>query len=160
MQMLIPAAVRLANQVHWGQVDKAGEPYIWHPMRVALTVSSTEEKIVGLLHDTVEDTTADADALLREIYASFGVEVGDAIKAISHRRNEPLDDYYARVKANPIALTVKIEDVWDNVGRLGPLRSTDEPTYLRLQAKYRHALTVLEGKAPWEEDPEEKENPF
>lgn len=156
MKDLIPTAVHLANEVHDGQHDKAGEPYIWHPLRVALAMNSDGEKIVALLHDVVEDTreesTGTPDQTLRYIYSAFGVGIGDAVKAITHRKNEPLDDYYERVKANPLALRVKIEDVWDNVGRLGELRAKDEETYRRLIKKYHHALTVLIGREPWGQD--------
>lgn len=144
MKELIPAALRLANQVHWGQVDKAGQPYIWHPIRVSLKFSHSKDQIVGLLHDTVEDADADLwprGELKKEIYSSFGLEVGDAVEAITHRPNEYLPDYWARVKANPIALMVKVEDIHDNVYRIDQI--PDQDTRDRLTVKYARALEAL-----------------
>jgi len=53
---LLEKALTIAYTAHAGQVDKAGEPYILHPLRVMLKMRSDEEKIVALLHDVVEDT--------------------------------------------------------------------------------------------------------
>ena len=52
----IAAARALAEERHRGQVDKAGQPYIGHPARVACRLSGEDEQVVGWLHDTVEDT--------------------------------------------------------------------------------------------------------
>ncbi|MHC4192318.1 MAG: GTP pyrophosphokinase, partial [Planctomycetota bacterium] len=50
-------AIRLAVRAHQDQVDKAGEPYILHPLRVMLSLNSDSERIVGVLHDVIEDST-------------------------------------------------------------------------------------------------------
>jgi hypothetical protein len=49
-------AIALAACAHAGQVDKAGQPYILHPLRVMLRLSGADERIVAVLHDVVEDT--------------------------------------------------------------------------------------------------------
>ena len=46
-------ALKIATEAHKGQVDKAGVPYINHPLTVASLVDTEEEKIVALLHDTI-----------------------------------------------------------------------------------------------------------
>ena len=48
-------AMALARQAHEGQVDKAGAPYIEHPLRMAATLQDENAKIVAILHDVVED---------------------------------------------------------------------------------------------------------
>ena len=48
-------AIAIAAEAHSGQFDKAGAPYILHPLRVMLSLSTEEERIVGVLHDLVED---------------------------------------------------------------------------------------------------------
>ena len=57
---MIEKAYRLADNAHQGQVRKSGEPYIIHPLCVAIILADLEldkETIVaGLLHDAVEDT--------------------------------------------------------------------------------------------------------
>lgn len=45
----------LAVKLHEGQVDKAGQPYILHPLRVMNNINSLERKILAVLHDVKED---------------------------------------------------------------------------------------------------------
>ena len=51
-------AIAIAAEAHAGATDKAGAPYILHPLRVMLKVNSPEERIVAVLHDVVEDCAA------------------------------------------------------------------------------------------------------
>lgn len=48
-------AIKIATNAHEEQVDKAGKPYIDHPLRVMNMGVTDDEKIVGVLHDVVED---------------------------------------------------------------------------------------------------------
>ena len=50
MQDLLDKAIALAKIAHAGQVDKAGSPYIGHPLRVMNEGESESERIVGVLH--------------------------------------------------------------------------------------------------------------
>ena len=71
----------LAEQQHLGQTDKSGKPYILHPKRVARRMKTPEEKVVGWLHEVIEDTGLS----LSEIGKQFGSETADAVNAISRR---------------------------------------------------------------------------
>ena len=51
---MLEKALILAAKAHTGQVDKGGAPYILHPIRVMLACEGEKEKIVALLHDTLE----------------------------------------------------------------------------------------------------------
>jgi GTP diphosphokinase / guanosine-3',5'-bis(diphosphate) 3'-diphosphatase len=53
---LLDKAIALAQTAHANQVDKAGAPYIGHPLRVMNSLSTVAEKIVGVLHDSIEDS--------------------------------------------------------------------------------------------------------
>ena len=53
---LLEKAIELAVIHHKGQKDKAGHPYILHPLRLMMSVDDIDEKIVAVLHDIVEDT--------------------------------------------------------------------------------------------------------
>ena len=53
--MNLEKAIQIAVEAHTGQVDKGGNPYILHPLRVMLSLNTEEERIVGVLHDVVED---------------------------------------------------------------------------------------------------------
>ena len=103
----IEAARALATKAHEGQTDKAGLPYISHPQRVTARLDAPEAKVVGWLHDTVEDTPL----TVHDIEAAFGPETAAAVDAISRREGEAWSDYLDRVAADPIARQVKISDL-------------------------------------------------
>ena len=112
-------------QAHAGQVDKAGMPYIGHVMRVMQAGKTIDEKIVGVLHDVVEDTTWTFDALLAE---GFPVRIVDALRYVTKLSDDELyEAFINRVKNNPLAVAVKINDLTDNmdVRRLQTLTDAD-----------------------------------
>lgn len=132
-------AMKLAYKAHEGQNDKAGVPYIFHPMKVAGDMDNEEETIVALLHDVVEDCPYIQFNTLRGLGYSF--EVVEAIKAMTHREEESYDDYIARVKLNPIARKVKIADLKHNMD-LSRLTKVMDRDIERVE-KYKKALEVL-----------------
>ena len=133
----VEAAKALATRMHEGQTDKAGQPYITHPQRVAGRLESPEAKVVGWLHDTVEDTAL----TLGDVEARFGPETAAAVDAVSRREGEEWSDYLERVRANPVARQVKISDLIDNsnLGRIPHVTLKD----VERQAKYNRALKRL-----------------
>ena len=125
MKQLLSKAINLAMQAHAGQVDKAGMPYIGHVMRVMQAGKTIDEKIVGVLHDVVEDTTWTFDALFAE---GFPVHIVDALRCVTKLSDdEPYEAFINRVKNNPLAVAVKINDLTDNmdVRRLQTLTDAD-----------------------------------
>jgi hypothetical protein len=136
---LLTQAFRIAVEAHAGQTDKLGEPYMLHPVRVMLMGETSEERIVGLLHDVVEDC---ADWPLNRLSAIFPPQIVEAIDALTRRRGESYADFIARVKSNPLATAVKLYDIRDNTApeRIWLL---DPGTRERLIAKYEPALRML-----------------
>jgi len=131
----------VAAHAHEGQVDKAGLDYFdSHVLDVVRRISESDEdgRVVGYLHDVLEDSTI-SEELLR---GDFAEHIVDAVVAITHRLHEPRADYYARVKANPLALRVKLADIVSNTDpdRMALL---DDETRARLTEKYRKALEAL-----------------
>lgn len=125
MNQLLSKAINIAMQAHAGQVDKAGMPYIGHVMRVMQAGKTIDEKIVGVLHDVVEDTTWTFDALLAE---GFPVHIVDALRCVTKLSDdEPYESFINRVKTNPLAVAVKINDLTDNmdIRRLQTLNDAD-----------------------------------
>lgn len=125
MSQLLSKAINIAMQAHAGQVDKAGMPYIGHVMRVMQAGKTIDEKIVGVLHDMVEDTTWTFDALLAE---GFPVHIVDALRCVTKLSDdEPYESFINRVKTNPLAVAVKINDLTDNmdIRRLQTLTDAD-----------------------------------
>lgn len=135
---IISLAEALATRVHADQADKASEPYIGHPRRVAAKLESPEAKTIAWLHDVLEDTDV-SEAELRE---GFPDEVVDAVVALTKVADEPMEEYYARVRANPLARQVKHADIHDN---LDPQRMAllDETTFQRFAAKYGKAIVEI-----------------
>ncbi|MEH3052542.1 MAG: HD domain-containing protein [Patulibacter minatonensis] len=132
------AAERIARAGHEGQVDKTGRPYIEHVERVAAAVAPGLRSIAWL-HDVVEDTPMTAEDLAAE---GFGPDVVDAVVAITRLDEEEADAYYARVRANPLALAVKVSDLADNSAP-ERLALVDADTRAHLVAKYDHARREL-----------------
>jgi (p)ppGpp synthase/HD superfamily hydrolase len=133
----IERALEIALDAHEGQVDKAGEPYIKHPIRVMQSVESEEEKVVALLHDVVEDSTVSFEDLERR----FSDEIVDAVRGVTKKDDESYSDFIERAKENEISREVKKADIRDNLdaSRLGEL---DEEDMKRME-KYRRSLEVL-----------------
>ncbi|MBC7880779.1 MAG: HD domain-containing protein [Anaerolineae bacterium] len=133
-------AIALAEQAHQGQVDKAGKPYIEHPLRVMGSMHSEMERIVGVLHDAIEDSDL---TLAQLVDAGFGAQIVAAIDAITKREGEAYETYLERVIANPIALRVKIADMSDNMNMARIIEPTQKD-WQRLE-KYREILPKLQA---------------
>jgi (p)ppGpp synthase/HD superfamily hydrolase len=131
-------ALQIATQAHLGQVDKLGNDYITHPTRVAAKFAGDHDLLsISYMHDVLEDSTVTEEEL-RKLFPSHIV---DAVVALTKKEGQPYEEYLKKVKANEMALAVKLADVEDNVSRLDQL--TDLETRERLTEKYQNALTVL-----------------
>ena len=137
MSEKVMLADRFAEGKHAGQKDKAGLPYVEHPRAVAARVESEEEKIVALLHDTVEDT----DATIDEIRELFGSTIADAVALLTHDDSVPYMEYVAKVKENPIARAVKLADLTHNMD-LSRIPHVTERDLQRIE-KYKKAYELL-----------------
>ena len=134
-------AIEIAAAAHAGQKDKAGQPYIGHPMRVMRGVGTDDERIVAVLHDVVEDSDWTLEMLLRE---GFSPAIVEAVDALTKRENEPYEDAVARAKRNPIARAVKLADLRDN---MDPSRFPN-PTAKDLARREKYARAKAELLAP------------
>lgn len=139
---MLNKAIKIATKAHEGQVDKAGQPYIGHPLRVMAMGTTEEEKIVGVLHDVVEDSDWTFERLTAE---GFSSEVVDALQCVTKlSESEPYDKFIQRVKANPLAVKVKINDLTDNMD-IRRLAYISEKDVKRLR-KYLKAYKQLLGE--------------
>lgn len=135
---LLALAKRIALTAHEGQVDKAGTPYWHHSAFVANHVSSPEAKAVGWLHDVVEDSEWTLEDLFAE---GIWSEVIEGVDAITKRTGESYESYLDRVKANPLALVVKLADLTHNMD-LSRIAIPTEKDFARIE-KYRWAVDYL-----------------
>ena len=148
-------ANEIATEAHKGQFDKSGKDYIEHPLRVMEMGKTEEEKIVGVLHDLVEDTDWTFEALAEE---GFSKEVVDALRCVTKiSENENYDDFIERIKNNPLAVAVKINDLSDNmdIRRLPYLSDKD----VKRLKKYLKAYKKLIGEPVYSIYAARQENP-
>ena len=125
LKIILDRAKAIATSAHEGQVDKAGKPYIKHPMRVMNMGKTVEEKIAGVLHDVVEDSDWTFEMLEKE---GIPKDVMDALRCVTKlSEDEDYDHFIERVKTNPLAVKVKINDLKDNmdITRLGEVTEKD-----------------------------------
>ena len=134
-------AIEIATEAHRGQLDKAGNEYIGHPLRVMAMGKTTEEKIVGVLHDVVEDSAWTFEQLAAE---GFSAQVIEALRCVTKQtETEPYDKFIARIKHNPLAVAVKLNDLTDNmdIRRLPYLSDKD----IKRLKRYLKAYKRLKG---------------
>ncbi len=139
--MNLEKAIEIAVSAHKGQIDKACQPYILHPLRVMLQMDTEVEQIVAVLHDVVEDA-GQVWNFLRLQEAGFGDEVIDAIRCLTKDDNDaPYMDYVERIRGNAIARKVKLADLRDNMAlwRLPVVTDKD----LARTRKYAEAHSLL-----------------
>ena len=131
-------AILLAAQAHQGQKDKAGAPYILHPLRVMLRMGSDIGMMVAVLHDVLEDTQY---TLLDLQQAGYPEEVLEALDCLTRRENETYEESIKRIKTTPLARRVKIVDLEDNMD-LRRISDPQEKDMERLK-RYRRAWSAL-----------------
>lgn len=134
-------AMMLAYELHKGQVDKQGQPYIHHLMAVMCAVGNNEDaKVVALLHDSVEDAGMTLERL-RDL--GYSEAIVSAIDAISRRESEVYANYIQRVKANDLARQVKLADLKHNLSRIDSLEDALQRESLR--NRYLKAQVALQA---------------
>lgn len=131
-------ASKIAYKAHEGQVDKAGVPYIFHPIHIAEQMDTEESCIVALLHDVVEDSDITIDYLSKY----FSEEVMGALKILTKNENDDYVEYIKRVKTNKLATKVKLKDLKHNsdLTRLDIVTDEDRER----STKYINAIRYLE----------------
>src|SRR5262245_45980670 len=110
MTLNLSGAIRLAAKAHAAQVDKKGEPYILHPLRVMLAVAP-EDRIVAVLHDVLED----CPKFRGSVVDSVSTEDLEALCALTRSDVEDYLDFIVRASKNPKARRVKLADLRDNL---------------------------------------------
>lgn len=148
-------AIEIATEAHKGQFDKSGKDYIGHPLRVMEMGKNEEDRIVGVLHDVIEDTPWSFEMLEAE---GFSSEIIAALKCVTKiSENENYDDFIERVKKNPLAVAVKINDLTDNmdIRRLPYLSDKD----VKRLKKYLKAYKKLIGEPLYSIYAARQENP-
>ena len=103
-------AMKIAYAAHHGQVDKAGVPYVFHPLHLAEQMEDEVSCCAALLHDTVEDTSV----TLEQLAAEFPAEVVEAVRLLTHESGADYYEYVRAIRGNPVAMKVKLADLDHN----------------------------------------------
>ena len=151
--MNLEKAIQIAVEAHTGQIDKGGNPYILHPLRVMLSLDTEEERIVGVLHDVVEDCDGwtwerlkeqGCNATLIEALQSVSKTPQEEAEYRSLSEDKKLDNYLEfikRARSNKIGRKVKAADITDNldISRIDNMAERD----LHRLNRYKAALKIL-----------------
>lgn len=139
--MDLTSAIMIACEMHEGQQDKAGQPYILHPLRVMLAMDNDRDRIVAVLHDAAEDNE---DGWARIHDAGFDQDIIDAIDSVTRRKDdgESYNDFIKRAAAHPVGRKVKFADIEDNVDskRLSHIPDRLVRRYVRARKVLREAI--------------------
>jgi len=163
---LVLKAIEFAEKKHEGQKRKTGEPYIVHPLWVALQLAKMKMDIptvvAGVLHDTVEDT----DATVEEIKEQFGEEIANLVDGLTkldkHKFRSPNEASAENFRKLLLAtakdirtLIVKLVDRLDNLRSLGIFRPEKRKRIaketLLVYAPLAHLLGMWEIKSQLED---------
>ena len=131
-------AIEIAARAHSGVLDKAGQPYIIHPLTVMLRLQDQDERIAAVLHDVVEDTSVSLQDLRT---AGFSERVLAAVDALTKRQGENRMQAAARAAAHPVALSVKLADNAENMD-LSRIKNPTERDFERLR-EYEQVRALL-----------------
>jgi GTP pyrophosphokinase len=118
-------ALRVAGDSHAGVLRKSGEPYFFHPLRVAHLAArhwmDFASVMAAILHDVVEDTPV----TLGEIEADFGPEVALLVNGLTKAADDNVSREILKAETYRKQLLVAIEDVrvlclkfWDRIDNL------------------------------------------
>ena len=138
--MNLQRAIEIALEAHKGALDKGGNPYILHPLRLMLQMDSEEEMIVAILHDVVEDSEKwSFDKLHKE---GFSKKIINSLRSVTKaNENEDYEKFIDRSVKDKIGRKVKIADISDNLD-ISRLKEVTDKDILRIN-KYKKALEKL-----------------
>lgn len=132
-------ALKIAYNAHHGQLDKAGLPYIFHPLYLAEQMSDEVTICVALLHDVLEDTNVTIEELKKE----FPDEIMTALQLLTRDKNTKYFDYIRKIKKNPVATKVKLADLEHNSDLTRFSGSKVEINSDSLRKRYSKAKEIL-----------------
>lgn len=124
-------AIIIAAKTHRGQKDKQGVNYILHPISVMMAADTTEEKILAILHDTIEDGELGIEDLRKKGFSDY---ILTSLSIITKAKGEDYFKYLERIKEDPLALRIKILDIENNLRKGCPSE---------LKKRYEKAIVFL-----------------
>lgn len=137
-------AIAIASTVHADQVDRGGNAYILHPMRIMQRLRTTDAELmqIAIMHDVIEDSDYTIESLQKE---GFSKRVLAALECLTHHKDEEYDDYIRRISTNDDAILVKLEDLRDN-SDITRLKGITQKDFERVQKYHRSYIFLTEAK--------------
>ncbi len=134
----IDKAIELASKAHAADYDLDGNPTILHPLAVGMMGRNDTERIVGFLHDVVEDTRYTFEDLENEGFTNVVI---DTLRLLTHDKETPYMEYIERIckSGNETAINVKINDLKHNLAR------GKEGGHIRCVERHTIALAYIES---------------
>lgn len=131
----------IAVKAHAGQIDKAGHPYILHPLRMMINARTEKEKITALLHDVIEDSTITLEALRKE---GFTEDVLVALRFLARGSSIHYEKYLENLATNTLARKVKLLDLNDNmdIKRIENPQTEDIVRWQKYQKAYAYLIQI------------------
>lgn len=140
MKGTLEDAIVLAIKVHRGQLDKGGEPYILHCLRVMMSVEP-HLRVPAVLHDVVEDG---GNSELEVISDIFGADIAFIVGTLTRRKDEDYFDYIRRIMTSAAAVHIKVADLKQNLDMERLMKAMDNGYDMgRSIIRYNHALRML-----------------
>ena len=137
---LLARAIAIAAVAHERQLDKAGAPYMLHPIRMMMRANTDDERIVAILHDVVEDSEWTLDELAAD---GFPPHILAGIDGMTNRDGESYEAFIERAGRNPISARVKLLDLEDNM-TITRLSEVTDKSVDRLKKYHRSYLRMKE----------------
>lgn len=148
--IILQEAINLTNEYFKDKVDKGGHPYMDHLLFVSNRCYNADAKIVGILHDIIEDTDIAIDRLNKLI----GNDLVKSIQIVSRKSNETYSEFINRIIMSDdlVAMEVKYNDLENNmdISRIPNPTEKDKKRvvkYIKSQLKLEIAIiNILNNK--------------
>lgn len=141
---MLGKAIRIASTIFEPIIDKGGQPYILHCLRVMDNLHTDDEELecIAVLHDVPEDDPRGAEVVLEDLRRlGFSDRVLKALDLLTHRKDVPYDDYIKAISFNADATKVKLADLKDN-SDITRLKGLSKKDFDRME-KYHRSFVYL-----------------
>ena len=153
---VLEKALGIALIAHAGQKDKAGAPYILHPLRLMLAAAEPDAQVAALLHDVLEDSEITLNDLTQ---AGIPDHICNTVETLTRQLDETYEEFIERIAGDELARRVKILDIQDNLN-LQRLKSVKKADLIRVNDYHRALQYLLQVEMEESEGADKKEDDF
>lgn len=140
LNLMLASAISLTATSFYNKLDKGGEPYILHCLKVMHNLNSTDRELqcIAVMHDLIEDTDVSYHELREMGYTSRIIE---GVRCMTKIRGQTPQEYFEQVVSNRDSILVKLADLRHN-SDIRRLKGVTEKDFQRIQ-KYQLMYTKL-----------------